>query len=50
MAMNTKNQNFHISGSGKFSTSIFEPSHRKTSAEIINEARHAIKGKKEKII
>ncbi|XP_044752199.1 armadillo repeat-containing protein 2 isoform X2 [Coccinella septempunctata] len=41
--MDTKNQNFHISGSGKFSTSIFEPSHRKTSAEIINEARHAIR-------
>ncbi|XP_045470779.1 armadillo repeat-containing protein 2 isoform X2 [Harmonia axyridis] len=43
MTMDMKNQNFHISGNGKFSASIFEPSHRKTSAEIINEARHAIK-------
>ncbi|KAK9869486.1 hypothetical protein WA026_003240 [Henosepilachna vigintioctopunctata] len=40
--MEMKNKNFHISGNGKFSTSIFEPSHRKTSAEIISEARHAI--------
>ncbi|KAL3283551.1 hypothetical protein HHI36_006690 [Cryptolaemus montrouzieri] len=36
-------KNFHISGSEQFSTSILEPSHRKTSAEIINEARHAIR-------